>query len=76
METVSMNALIFFQRAISKCQNKYHLMLNLLARTDDALYEAISCVYLLYLKSLSTNLWMPVLAGATLAQMPRKPSLT
>ena len=45
-----MNPLIWFKNAISSCWHKYHIMLNLRARTDDALYEAIRCVYLLYLE--------------------------
>jgi hypothetical protein len=41
---------IWFQHAILNCQRKYFSMLNLRARTDDALYQAISYAYAVYLR--------------------------
>ena len=45
-----MNPLSWYKNTILECWSKYGAVRNLIARTDDALYEAIACVYRLYLK--------------------------
>lgn len=45
-----MTPLNWFKKAIAHCQSKHDAVLDLMARTDEALYEAIRCVYALYLR--------------------------